>query len=167
MNVKTAVSSFLLLIAPACYGQYQCASGQAANSFAANIGQSCVAFSTPTGQEIVALSQSAGLTSQTICDTSSTCPAGFYVLQVSIEPVSLGTLVSAINTAVTYTTDVRTYTNMQLGNSLSLVSSTPGAYFWTFYHAANTAVTVNTTAIALTGSPSYNFRARINLIGNN
>lgn len=176
--MKTLIA-FAFLACSTCFGQanqmpvyvapgtYACSgAATAVTSQAVNTGQTCATFAQPLGQEIVALNQTASMASQTICDTSATCPAGFYVIQVSIEPVNLGTLVSAINNSITYTSDVRTYTNMQLGTSLSLVGSTPGSYFWTFYHAANTAVTVNTTVVSLTGSPSYNFRARINLIGN-
>lgn len=156
-----------LLIAPECLGQYQCSTGTGVTSQAASTGQNCASFSTPTGQEIVALNQTASMSAQTICDTTATCPAGFYVLDVYVEPNALGTLVSALSASLTYTSDIRTYTNLQMGSNLSLVQTTPLAVHWVFYHAANTAVTVNTTAITITGSPSYNFRARINLIGNN
>lgn len=157
---------FLPFLTALCFGQ-SCSTGLGVTGTAALVGTSCSTFSTPVGVEVVALNQTAAMASQTICDTSGTCPAGFYVLDIYVEPNVVGTLVSALSVAATYTSDVRTYTNLQMGSNLSLVQTTPLAVHWVFYHAANTAVTVNTTAITFTGSPSYNFRARINLIGSN
>lgn len=101
------------------------------------------------------------LSSQSICDTSDACPPGLYTLFAYVSIQNTGTLLSAVTANITFTDWFRTNSNLALGGALSLLSTAPASYVYTFYHAANTAVTVATTTTTLTGSPSYNISYRL------
>ena len=137
-----------------------CPSGSAVSSQIVNTGQSCSPTAIPTGTYVAQTGLTNSLAGQTICDTSATCPAGFYTLFVYVNITTAGTLVSALTSNITFTDDARSNT-IALGANLSLIGTTPASYIYSFYHAANTAVTVSTTAVSFTGSPVYNFRARL------
>lgn len=119
----------------------------------------------PVGTDIVRLNQAGALTAQQICPADATCPAAFLGLYTYINVVTTGTLVSLVSASLTYTDDVATKTNVAIITNLSLLTLTQGMAVTPFYHAANTAVTVNTSVGTLTGSPSYNFRARLVQLG--
>lgn len=155
-----------LLSASPIAAQVSCAAGGAVTTEALNTGPTCTVFTGTVGTDILKTSQTSALGSQTICDTSSTCPAGLVTVLINITPVATGTLVSSVTPTITFTDPVGTKTNLALTNTagvaaLSLVTSTPGSYIFFFYHAANTAITVSTTTTTLTGSPSYNFYSRL------
>lgn len=141
-----------------------CSQGQSIITTLANVGAACTPVTLPLGSYIALLNQGGAISSQTICDTTSTCPAGFFSLHIYVNPVNLGVL-GAVSAFVTYTDDVGAKSNVALGTALSLLTSAPGQYTYNLYHAANTAITVNTTVGTLTGSPTYNFRARLVWLG--
>jgi hypothetical protein len=163
-----AFSLALFVCSSPAQNVYSCSAGQAANGIS-SMGQavpSCQLFATPIGLEVYQPNLTGAMSSQTLCDTSATCPAGLYFLDLYIEPVNVGTL-GAATVYVTYTSDVRTYTNLAIPScgSISLIVATPTSCHYNFYHAANTAITTSTTVGTLVGSPTYNYRARVNLVG--
>lgn len=160
---------FLLLTSPALAQgtpANMCAAGTVVQSQLLNTGQSCSPVTGPVGTYVVQLNQAAAFGAQTICDTTSACPAGFVTVHAYVNTITAGTLVSAVSSFITYTDDGGLKSNVSLGSALSLLTATGISYTWNFYHAANTAVTVNTTTATLTGSPTYNFRARLIWLGN-
>jgi hypothetical protein len=94
--------------------------------------------------------------------TPDPCPAGLYYVFVSLETEVPGTILSAVNITGSYTTDLRTYTGVSALTSFSLLQTVqPGTGMLFFRKAANTPVTVTTTAAStFSGSPSYRIYAR-------
>lgn len=127
-------------------------------------------FSPPQqiGTTVASTGVTGALAAQTICDTSATCPAGWYELYVYIRPTATGTLAASTTAQITYTDMIGTVTNYTLPSTcsgLNLLTVSPGSCDFFFYHAANTAVTLNTTFANLGGSPVYSVYARNTYLG--
>lgn len=163
--MKTLAIILAVFLAPAVHAQ-ACAAGTVTNN-PQNTPNSCVQVSMPAGIYVQQLGLPGAMSAQTICSASidpadpQFCAAGFYRLDIQIVPGTLGTLVSAVSSTMSWTDDVRTYSNVPLLSNLSLVTTTPGQVSYSFYKSAGTIVTVNTTVGTLTGTPTYNFRARL------
>lgn len=142
--------------------QVSCQTGQAINGASINMGATCTPVTGQIGTDVSQTGLTGALGSQTICDTSGACPAGFAVLCYTVAPTTTGTLVSAIGVNLTYTDDGGLHTNQSLNASVSLLAKTSVGACYPFYHAANTAVTLNTTVTGLfTGGPVYSVRTRL------
>lgn len=115
------------------------------------------------GVYVQQLALTAGLTSQTICAADATCPAGFYHLDIGIEVTTAATVVSTQTTTVSYTNGASVARNtVPTGcSTTSIISVSDYSCGFTFFHAANTTVTVASALNALTGTPVYNFRAQL------
>jgi hypothetical protein len=155
-----SIIAALILAAPV-FAQVACTTGTAITQTDINMGSICTPAAMPTGTFINRTAQTTTMGAQTVCAADATCPAGFVVLYVYIRPTTAGTVVSALSSTLTFTDSVGTVTNMSMGANASLLSLTPSFYAMPFYHAANTAITVNCTGVTLTGSPVYNFTAQL------
>lgn len=158
--MKTLVC--LLLLGSPLFGQ--------AVSAVQNTPVTIIPVSTPVGTTISATGMTAGASALSICGTVADptnpltpdpCPAGLYRLDVSIETLTAGTLVSALTASVNYTTDVRSYTTTIISSYSLLGTTTPGYGYVFFRKAANTAISLTTTTTTLTGNPTYNMYARV------
>src|ERR1700743_1900172 len=100
MTMKKIILLLLLAFPFLSYGQSSCSLGQAASTVI-NTPVQCVSFLSNFGTTVNQTGLTGAMSTQTICDTSSTCPAGFYTLFAYVSISNTGTLASAVTSNLT------------------------------------------------------------------
>lgn len=119
---------------------------------------------TPIGTYVSTTANTSGVTTKTICPADTTCPAGFYHIDIVVVVTSGSTLATLASVTLAFT-DAAGAASVNLAGTttascptISLASVTRCSLGYNFVKTAGTAVTVATT-LGGTGSPTYNFNA--------
>lgn len=156
--MKIFATLFVLFASLTCHAQaIDGVPGQVMSGFTAGVG----------GAPILAtisnyLGNTSTITSQVEC-TAGNCPAGEYLVIVSLTPTATATL-GTISLTFSFTDSGQAQTVTAI-SALSLTSKVPATAVYPFYSTGAANITWSTTVAGITGSYAYDVHVRLLRLG--